>query len=305
MAYTCDCTNQTYCKYSSCDSQLFEAVSPLSEPGTKLELYVARPSSAEVVGVSATAIPKEEEEEEEKVEAKVEETQKKKKRVRKPRAPAKRKLAVPEDGVVAGPILTKRGPTAKKKKGSEVVLQEKAFCELSAPSQTSPVVLSQPVFSQSATTIERNQQWLNHRMAERMAFCRRTQISWHIQQAVTRIVHDTCLGCKTNCITDHSTCNSTLAYIVSHYLEAVARILFEKGADGILNCDRLFLEELGRYDPKRSGPVRKPSSILRSYFMDLHLEADWVLDILGESDGDFFSSAATIKAMPRLSCWKC
>ena len=122
--------------------------------------------------------------------------------------------------------------------------------------------------------------YMKSRMCERMSFCRRTQLQWHIQRVVTNIINQMCLGCKNNCLTDHTICNRSPAYILSTYPESCARQLLAMNESGVPMCDVEFLQHLREYDVNRVSAIRLPSSILVSYFATMFPDGNWCTEVL-------------------------
>ena len=230
--------------------------------------------------------------------------QKKKRAPRKPRV-SKRKLAIAEgeeearkgkvvetkdrEGYVFvdDPVSVKGGKPSKKKKGSKVGLCENTVAGGEVSSKSLSKEFKSGTGEKTKETVAHNLQLLGQlneerarRVSHRFVFCRRNQLQWHIQRAVTQIVNDMCLGCKNSCDTDHSVCYRSPAYILTMYPETCARVLLEKDAEGVASCDKQFLEQIAMYDVKKESTVRLPSSILVSYFASLYPDASWIEDVL-------------------------
>ena len=214
--------------------------------------------------------------------------QKKKRAPRKPRV-SKRKLATtPEDDgrkvvqtpdgegfmFVDDPVSVKGGKPAPKKKRSKDTVCENAVAEKEATAKRFAQILKD-----GAMGMQHREDRFK-RLSQRFVFCRRNQLQWHIQRVVTQIVNDMCLGCKKNCDTDHSICYRSPAYIMTTYPETCARMLLEKGEDGVCACDKQFIDHIAMYDPEKESAVRLPSSILVSYFWGMYPDVPWADKVL-------------------------
>lgn len=277
---TCDCPNAPYYHtddFASQTSSLFEPLSPTSS----VSVLVGAVPPLEDLPIP---LPGEEP---------AQSAPQKKKRVRKPRAP-KRKLdnTDSEYGAVASTLPVKGGRVAKKKKGSEDSVREEAMALLQRATKADIEAFEGSTKAENKENIPptadvgkgpwryMNREMEILRMSARMAFCQRNQLQWHIQQAVTQVVHDVCVGCKNNCITDHTLCNHTPTYVLSVYAETCARILMKRLENGRVACDDQFCEAFKCYDSQHLSAVRMPSSILAAYFIEMYPDAPWLRDVV-------------------------
>ena len=294
MAFTtCDCANSTirFLGRPEDDLLIFPDVVPLVSSPPPLPSLL--PSSSLFLAEPPAPLPPQEADQ-----SSIEPYVQKKKRAPRKTRMSKRKLTDEEGYVfVDDTVSVKGGKPAKQKKGSKGGVCEDTVAktavsdggqteESKTRGEKKEVKEKKFTYNPHSRRVFRNGndsldlEYLRSRMSERMIFCRRNQLQWHVQRVVTQVIHDMCLGCKNNCQTDHTICHRSPAYVLSTYPETCARMLLQKDEFGSAICDIQFLEQLKLYDVVKESAVRLPSSILVSYFSSLYPDASWLDTVL-------------------------